>query len=149
MSSSKGILYDLDYVIASADALLQSEGVIDRCQRAAGSFFESVPSGGDAYIMKHIIHDWDDDKALVILKNIKTAFGKNTSGKVILLEAVVPATNEPHLAKWIDLEMMVGPGGRERTEAEFRDLFAAAGMRLKRVVPSQSPLSVIEAVLAS
>jgi hypothetical protein len=144
----QGVLYDLDYVIAGADPLLQAEGVLNRCRKVAGSFFESVPSGGDAYIMKHIIHDWDDDKALLILNNIKAAFGNNRSGKVILLEAVVPGVNEPHLAKWVDLEMMAGPGGRERTETEFRDLFAAAGMRLKRIVPSQSPLSVIEAGLA-
>jgi hypothetical protein len=146
--SMHGILYDLDYVVASADPVLQSAGVLERCKKIPGNFFESVPSGGDAYIMKHIIHDWDDEKSIMILKHIGAALSNRRDGKVLLLEAVLPEGNEPHLAKWIDIEMMVGPGGRERTEAEFRQLFNRAGMRLTRITPSHSPLSVIEAALS-
>jgi hypothetical protein len=96
--------------------------------------------------MKHIIHDWDDEKALTILRNIHRAMRGN--GKVILIESVIPATNEPHLGKWVDLEMLALPGGKERTEQEYRDLFGRAGFKLIRIVPNNSPLWIIEAVKA-
>ena len=99
---------------------------------------------GDLYVMKHIIHDWDDGRAARILARIKEAMTK-PGGRVVLLESVIPAGNTPHLGKIIDLEMMVMPGGKERTEAEFRALFARAGFALTRIVPTRSPLSVIEA----
>ncbi len=95
--------------------------------------------------MKHIIHDWDDGRALTILRNIRTAMG-GTRGKVILLESVLPAGNAPDFGKVIDLEMLAMPGGRERTAEEFDALFARAGFELTRIVPTRSPLSVIEAV---
>ena len=116
--------------------------------QGAGSVTAAVPAGGDAYIMKHIIHDWEDDKALTILANIRGALKDHAGGKVILLEAVVAGPGEPDMAKWIDLEMMAGPGGRERTREEFKRLFEKAGFRLSRVVPTKSPLSVIEATVA-
>jgi len=105
-----------------------------------------VPEGGDAYIMKHIIHDWDDERASVILKNIRTALAGKRQGKVILLEAVIQEGNAPDLGKLIDLEMLMMPGGRERTADEFRALFARSGFEMQRIVTTQSPLSVIEAV---
>ena len=144
----RGILYDLEHVVAGAPPALAAAGVTGRCEIRAGNFFEAVPTGGDAYIMKHIIHDWDDDKATTILNNIKKAFQNKAGGKVILLEAVVAEPGEPDLAKWIDLEMMAGPGGRERTRDEFQRLFEKAGFRLNRIVPTKSPLSVIEAIVA-
>jgi hypothetical protein len=104
--------------------------------------FESVPAGFDAYIMKHIIHDWNDDKAAVILDNIRKVLPKE--GRVILLESVIPEGNEAGLGKIMDLEMLVMPGGRERTEREFRALFDRAGFTLTRVVATTSPLSVVE-----
>ena len=103
-----------------------------------------VPAGGDAYITKHIIHDWDDDRSLTILRNIHTRLEGRPGGRLILLEAVVPADNTPHLSKLLDIEMMLMPGGRERTEQEFAALLEAAGFALTRIVPNESMLSVIE-----
>jgi hypothetical protein len=143
--SMRGILTDIDHVIAGAHARVSAAGVQDRITVAAGDMFKAVPEGGDAYIMKHIIHDWDDDRASVILGNIHKALGGRTGGRVILLEGVIQAGNVPDLSKLIDLEMLAMPGGRERTEEEFRALFARSGFELTRVVPTQSPLSVVEA----
>jgi hypothetical protein len=141
--SMKGILFDLDHVIEGAKPRLASLGLANRVTTASGDFFKAVPAGGDAYIMKHIIHDWDDGKATAILKNIRSVLPKD--GRVLLLESVIPAGNDPHLGKIIDIEMLVMPGGKERTEEEFRKLFAGAGFALTRIVTTQSPLSVIEA----
>jgi hypothetical protein len=141
--SMKGVLFDLEHVIAGAKPKIAAQGLGDRCTTASGDFFKAVPSGGDAYIMKHIIHDWDDEKAAVILRNIHEVLPKD--GRVILLESVIPAGNAPDLGKIIDLEMLVMPGGKERTEAEYRSLFDRAGFTLTRIVPTKSPLCVVEA----
>jgi hypothetical protein len=141
--SMDGVLFDLDHVIEGARPKIAAQALADRCATATGDFFKAVPAGGDAYIMKHIIHDWDDDKAALILENIGKVLPKD--GRVILIESVIPAGNEPALGKIIDLEMLVMPGGRERTEQQFRDLFDRAGFTLTRIVPTQSPLSVVEA----
>ncbi len=139
----KGILFDLDHVVAGAAASIQAQGLTDRVSTTSGDFFKAVPAGGDAYIMKHIIHDWNDEKAAAILENIRKVLPKD--GRVILLESVIPSGNEPGLGKVIDLEMLVMPGGKERTEREFRELFERAGFTLSRIVPTQSPLSIVEA----
>ena len=141
--SMRGVLFDLEHVLAGARPVIESRGLSNRCRTVAGDFFTAVPEGGDAYIMKHIIHDWDDERATVILKNIRTAM--NRGGRVILLDSVVPAGSQPDFSKIIDLEMLLMPGGRERTEQEFRDLFDRAGFELTRIIPTKSPLSVIEA----
>jgi hypothetical protein len=141
----KGILFDLDHVVAGGRERIQKMGLSSRCDAVSGDFFKQVPAA-DSYVMKHIIHDWDDEKALTILRNIHRAMRGN--GKVILIESVIPATNEPHLGKWVDLEMLALPGGKERTEQEYRDLFARAGFKLIRIVPNNSPLWTIEAVKA-
>jgi hypothetical protein len=141
----KGILFDLDHVLEGGKQRIDKMGLASRCTTASGDFFESVPAA-DSYVMKHIIHDWDDEKSLTILRNIHKAMRGN--GKVILLEAIVPPMNEPHFAKWLDLEMLALPGGKERTEAEYRDLLGRAGFKLTRVVPNKSPLCTIEAVKA-
>jgi SAM-dependent methyltransferase len=139
----RGILFDVDHVIAGATSRIRELGLDARCQTVSGDFFTAVPEGGDAYIMKHIIHDWDDERAEAILRNIRKAM--NPGGRVILLESVVQPGNAPDFGKIIDLEMLLIPGGRERTAAEFRTLFDRAGFNLTRIVPTQSPLSVIEA----
>ena len=141
----RGILMDVDHVIAGAKPRFAAAGVADRVQTASGDFFKAVPDGGDAYIMKHIIHDWDDERATLILKNIHSALGGKRNGKVILLESVIPPGNEPGMAKIADIEMMALPGGRERTAEEFRALFAGAGFRMTSITPTKSPFCVIEA----
>jgi hypothetical protein len=138
----RGILMDLDHVIAGARPKIAAMNLQDRCETQTGDFFTAVPKG-DAYVMKHIIHDWDDERASKILKNIHTAL--NGRGRVILIEAVIPPGNTPDLGKLIDLEMLMMPGGRERTAEQFRDLFAASGFEMTRIVPTHSPVQVIEA----
>jgi hypothetical protein len=140
----RGVLFDLEHVLAGATPLLTQMGVTDRVQLATGDFFTAVPGGGDAYLMKHIIHDWDDEKATVILKNIRTALQGKKDGRVILIEGVIQPGSQPDLMKIIDLEMLLLPGGKERTAEQFTQLFAAAGFELTRIVPTPSPLSVIE-----
>jgi SAM-dependent methyltransferase len=141
----RGILFDMQSVIDGADELLEREGVIDRVEKMSGDFFKEVPAA-DAYIMKHIIHDWDDERSILIMKNIHRAM--NNGGKLLIAEMVVPEGNDPHPSKVLDLEMLTSPGGVERTEQEYRDLYEAAGFRLTRIVPTRSPFSVIEGVKA-
>lgn len=141
----KGILFDMPHVIANADHLLDAQGVSDRVEKTAGDFFREVPPA-DGYIMKHIIHDWDDERSVAILKNIHAAM--RDGGKLLIVETVVPETGEPHYSKLLDLEMLVSPGGRERTPSEYRELLARGGFRLTEIVPTRSPFSVIEAVKA-
>jgi hypothetical protein len=139
----KGVLFDRDHVIAGAGAPIAKAGVADRCQTASGDFFQSVPRGGDAYIMKHIIHDWDDERATRILRSIHAAM--ESRGTLLLVEGVVTPGNEPGLGKVMDLEMLLLPGGRERSADDFSALFERAGFALTRIVPTKSPVSVIEA----
>jgi hypothetical protein len=143
----RGILFDLEHVVAGARPRIEASGVADRCRIEAGNFFTAVPAGADAYIMKHIIHDWDDAQALTILDNIRRAMGKKRA-RIILLENVLQPGSGPDLGKLVDLEMLLMTGGRERTADEFDALFARAGFELTRIVPTASPLSVIEARLA-
>jgi hypothetical protein len=140
--SLKGILYDLPHVVERAAAAIQREGMANRCTPVAGSFFESVPSGHDAYLMRHIIHDWDDEKALTILRNCRKAI--KPTGKLLLVEAVIPPGNDPSWSKFLDLNMLLIPGGQERTETEYRQLFKAADFLLTRIVPTTTEISVIE-----
>jgi hypothetical protein len=138
----KGIVYDLPGVVERTKKHLADAGLASRCQAVAGSFFESVPSGGDAYQMRHIIHDWTDELCHTILSHVRKVIPK--TGRVIVIETVIKPRNEPQPAKWLDLNMLVLPGGRERTEAEYAELYAKAGFRLERVVPTTAEVSVIE-----
>jgi ubiquinone/menaquinone biosynthesis C-methylase UbiE len=138
----KGILYDLPDVIERAKKNLADAGLAARCQTIAGSFFESAPPGGDAYQMRHIIHDWTDEQCHTILGHIRKVIPK--TGRLLVIEMVIKPRNEFQPAKWLDLNMLVLPGGRERTEAEYRDMYARAGFRLERVVPTPTEVSVIE-----
>ena len=114
---------------------------------ASGDFFNELPSGADAIIMKHIIHDWDDESAMRILQTCHRALGKR--GKVLILDPVVPTGNTPHYGKLLDLEMLVlTPRGRERTKKEFAELLRGAGFRLSRITATKGPLSVVEAAKA-
>jgi hypothetical protein len=140
-----GILFDVPQVIEGAGALLEREGVSGRVERVAGDFFASVPRA-DAYVLKHIIHDWDDERAAAILRNINAAMGPD--GRVLIVETVVPEGDEPHYSKLLDLEMLTSPGGAERTAEEYAALLASAGLRLSRIIPTRSPFSIVEAVRA-
>lgn len=144
--STRGVLFDMPQVIEGARENVAKTKAADRVEFVAGDFFESVPAGGDAYIMKHIIHDWDDERALTILRNIKRAM--NPGGRVLLVESVIADGNNQDFSKLMDIEMLVSPGGKERTAAEYEDLFARAGLRLTRILPTKSAYSVIEAVSA-
>jgi O-methyltransferase domain/Dimerisation domain len=138
----QGVLFDMRYVIEGAGKLLEKEGVSSRVELASGDFFESVPPGADAYTMKHIIHDWDDEHSIKILQNIRMAINKN--GKVLIVEMVVPEGNEPSASKFLDIQMLVMETGRERTKDEYRRLLEASGFRLTRIIPTKSSYSVIE-----
>jgi ubiquinone/menaquinone biosynthesis C-methylase UbiE len=141
----KGVLFDLAPAIESAKELIKSEGVAQRCEVVSGDFFESVPSGGDAYILKWVIHNWDDKQAIAILKNCHRAMEKK--GKLLLAERVITPGNDAFLGKFIDLNILaIWPGGCERTEAEYRSLFEAAGFHLTKIVPTRSDMSIIEGV---
>ncbi len=102
----------------------------------------AVPAGADCYVMRHIIHDWDDEKSITILRRCREAM--RPGGKVLVVESVVPPGNEPHFAKFCDLIMLAVPGGRERTAEEYEDLYAAAGLKVTRIVPTAAPVSVVE-----
>jgi len=141
---ARGILFDRQDVVAAAGALLAGSGVADRCEVVAGNFFEAVPSGGDAYILSWVIHDWDDDRSITILKNCRRAVGRD--GQVLMIELVIPPGNEASPSKLYDIHMLVLTGGRERREDEYRELLAAADLRLTRVIPTGDPRSIIEAV---
>lgn len=135
-----GVLYDLPGVVADPAGLAVSVG--PRCEVVAGNFFESVPAGADAYLFKRIIHDWNDADALRILTTCRRAI--RDDGTLILIDWVLRSPNEPDLGKFMDLHMLVMLGGRERTEADFRGMFAEAGFALTRVIPTGGPHSIIE-----
>ena len=141
----RGVLFDLAHVVAGAPATFARAGITARVRIESGDFFTELPSGADAIIMKHIIHDWDDESARRILQTCHRALGSR--GKVLIVDPVVPARNAPHYGKLLDLEMLVlTPRGRERTKDEFSGLLRSAGFRLSRVIATESPLSIVEAV---
>lgn len=144
----RGLLYDLPHVAAQARDLIASRGLSDRCAVKEGSFFdEGIPEGGDAYMLSHIIHDWDEASCIKILTNVRRAM-KPTS-RLLLVEMVIPPGNDFHPSKLSDMIMLsFTPGGCERTADEYGALFAKAGFKLTRVVPTASPVSVVEAVPA-
>lgn len=144
--AAKGILFDLPHVVKDAAPLLQNRGVAGRVSIESGSFFERVPSGGDAYMLSHIIHDWSEEQCLTILGHCRKAM--KPGARLLIIEMVLPPGNAPHPGKILDIMMLVGPGGQERTESEYADLLGKAGFRLQRVVPTASAVSVVEAVLA-
>ena len=142
----RGIVFDQPHVVAGARETLAAAGVADRCAVEGGDFFQTVPAG-DAYILKNVIHDWDDARATTILRHCRGAIGPN--GKLLLVELLLPPRNTPSFAHWADLEMLVmTEGGRERTETEYAALYTAAGFRLSRVVPTESAFAIVEGVPA-
>ncbi len=140
----RGILFDQPHVIAGAEQSIKAAGLAERCQLVGGDFFESVVTGADVYILSAIIHNWDDNHSLTIFKNCQRAMAEN--GKLLILEMVIPSGNEPHVGKFLDVQMLLTIGGRERTETEYRALLAKAGFKVTKITPTLSQFSVIEAV---
>jgi hypothetical protein len=142
----RGVLFDQPPVIeeAAKSGFLSASDLAGRCEAVGGDFFDSVPPGADTYVMKYIIHDWDDDKSVRILQNCRKAMGED--GRVLVIDHVVTAGNRFDWGKLMDINMMVMLGSKERTKDEFRQLFARAGLRLKRVVRTASSLSILEGV---
>ncbi|QNP75643.1 methyltransferase [Streptomyces roseirectus] len=141
-----GVVLDLPHVVAHGRERIEAAGLADRCDLVGGDFFEKVPEGGDLYTMKWVLHDWDDASAVRILTSCRRVMGDDA--RLLVVDTVVPDGDGFSPSKIIDLNMMVLSGGRERTAEEFRQLFAAAGFTLTRVLPTRSPSSVVEAVPA-
>ena len=140
---TEGILLDVPEVAAGARATMNEAGVQDRCRVVEGDFFEHVPGGGDAYVLKLILHDWDDERATRILMNCREAMPSDAT--LLVANSVIPPGNEPYIGKMVDIVMLVmTPGGKERTEDEFRQLFAGAGFELTRTIPTPSYLYLLE-----
>lgn len=144
--SLHGLLFDRPDVIERARTNLRAAGLENRCTLLGGNFFETIPGGGEVYLMRHIIHDWNDEQSRTILRHCRKVVPP--SGKLLLIESVIPPGNEPSFAKLLDLTMLAIPGGMERTEAEYRELLASAGFHLARVVPTAAHVDVIECVPA-
>jgi SAM-dependent methyltransferase len=141
----RGVLFDLSRVVERAKPAVEAAGLRERCRFVGGSFLESVPAGADIYLLRHVVHDWSDEDAATILRNCWNAM--KADGRVLIVEIVVPAGNDPSFAKWMDL-MMVTYGGKERSEKQYRELFRQAGLRLTRIVPTKDVISVVEGVRA-
>ena len=145
-ASLRGVLFDRPHVVLEAPALLKARGVEERVTIEPGDFFERVPAGGDAYLLSHIIHDWNEDQCLTILGHCRNVI--TPDGRLLIVETVLPTGDTPHQGKVQDMVMLVIPGGQERTEAEYASLLSKAGFRLNRVVPTESVVSVVEALPA-
>lgn len=142
----RGVLFDRPHVVRDAPALLKARGVEGRVTIEAGDFFETVPAGGDAYLLSHVIHDWNEDQCLTILGHCRNVI--KPQGCLLIVETVLPTGDAPHQGKVQDMVMLVVAGGQERTEAEYASLLGKAGFRLSRVVPTESVVSVVEALPA-
>jgi hypothetical protein len=142
----EGELFDLPEVVADAEAAIDAAGMTERITRTGGSFFDAIPVAADAYMLKHVIHDWSDEQSVQILSNCTQHMTRD--GKVLVIEYIVPENKEPHVAKLLDMEMLFIAGGRERTQSEFEALFARAGLKLNDVITTDSSVSILESVRA-
>lgn len=143
----RGVLFDLPEVVGRAGKIVAAHGVEERCEVKAGNFFEAVPGNADAYLLKNVLHFWDDERSLAILRNIHRVVSSQC--RLIVIELVVPPGNLPSIGKLVDLEMLTLTGGFERTITEYRDLFAVAGFRLIDVHSTDLPYNIMECALAS
>ena len=140
------MLFDRPHVVRDAPALLEARGVKERVTIEPGDFFEKVPAGGDAYLLSHIIHDWNEEQCLTILGHCRNVI--KSDGRLLIVETVLPTGDVPHQGKLQDMVMLVVPGGQERAEAEYASLLSKADFRLSRVVATESVVSVVEALPA-
>jgi SAM-dependent methyltransferase len=139
----RGILFDLPHVLERTAANIKAAGVDQRCTLQGGSFFETAPEGADAYAMRHVLHDWTDERCITILSNVRRVIPPD--GRLLIIESVVPDGNEPSPSKFFDMLMMMFPDGRERTEHQFRQLLGNADFAIHSMLPTASPVSVIDA----
>jgi hypothetical protein len=144
--AARGILFDLPQVVESAEPFLAAAGVADRCARVGGDFFGEIPSGADAYLLAQILHDWDDEHSVAILRQVRRAMPDY--GKLLVVELTLPEGDAPAFRKWMDLHMLVLLNGRERTARQYSDLFHTAGFELARTIPTHTGQSIVEAVPA-
>jgi len=142
----RGILFDLPHVVRDAPTLIKAHGLTDRIAIEYGSFLDRVPATSGAYMLSHIIHDWGEDQCLTILRNCRRAMKPNS--RLLIIEMVLPTGNTPHPGKMLDIVMLAVAGGQERTEPEYRELLEKTGFQLTRVVPTESAVSIVEALPA-
>jgi len=141
--AAEGVVAEMAAVVPATRRAIEEDRLANRCEATACNFFESVPAGGDCYVMKHIVHDWADGAALQLLRNVRSVI--SPKGKLVLAEAVLDDSADPHPGKLLDIEMMAFVGGKERTRIEFQQLLHAAGFALERIIPTKSPLCLLEA----
>jgi hypothetical protein len=142
---AKGIVFDEEYVVDETEKELAAKGFVNRCSIEAGSFFDFIPKDADAYLMKMILHDWNDERSLQILINCNKAM--KSGSRLLVIESVIPEGNTPHPGKLMDINMLAMTGGKERTEKEFAALFEKAGLQLSGVIHTHSTLfSIVEAI---
>lgn len=144
-ANPRGVLFDLPHVVQDAPTLIDAHGLTERIKIENGDFFEGVTPDGDAYLLSHIIHDWTKERCLKILGNCRKAM--KPESRLLIIEMVLPAGDIPHPGKMLDMVMLAIPGGEERTEQQYETLLEKAGFRLTRVIPTESAVSIIEAVL--
>ena len=142
----RGVLFDRSHVVRDAPAMLKTHSVVERIAIEVGDFFQTVPAGGDAYLLSHIIHDWNEEQCLTILGHCRKAM--KPDGRLLIVENVLPPGDAPHVGKLLDMTMLMVVGGQERTEIEYAELLSQASFRLVRVVPTESTVSMLEAVPA-
>ncbi|OLE42982.1 MAG: hypothetical protein AUI36_24070 [Cyanobacteria bacterium 13_1_40CM_2_61_4] len=140
----RGVLFDRPEVVEGTKPYLASAGVLDRCEVVGGDMFAAIPRGGDAYMFSRVIHDWDDERATVALPNCRRVI--DPSGTLLVVEEVMPPGDAPGYGRLSDRNMLVGPGGQERTEAEYHALYTTAGFALTQVIPTPSRMSIIVGV---
>lgn len=139
----RGILFDMPHVVRDAPALIEKSGLSNRISIQSGSFFNGICTGGDVYLLSHIIHDWNDDECSVILRNCRRVM--KPASRVLIIEMVLPPGNAPHPGKLLDILMLAAMGGQERTELEYRALLEKTGFKYGRLVPTHSAVSIVEA----
>jgi hypothetical protein len=140
----RGIVFDQPVVAEGARQVIAAAGLADRCEAVGGDFFAGVPAGGDVYLLKYILHDWDDARCVAILRHCRRAM--RDDGRLLVVEQLIPPGNAPSFAKTIDISMLINLTGRERPEAEYKTLLAAAGFRLTRAAPAQGELHILEGI---
>ena len=145
-STASGVLFDLPQVTSGSKVAVEKQGMTSRVEIVGGDFFKEVPAGGDVYLLKHILHDWDDARCVSILTNIRTAM--KPGAKILVVEFALPGTAAPSPAHYMDLNMLVMLDGRERTADQYGALFKQAGLKLSKFIPTPSPIGLVEAVAA-